>query len=650
MMVWLIAIMGLSVFSQEPVSLPYETPDLSSKIIQELARVEISGSLDLVDLNIIDGVNASLRYRYENEPSYTGAFHLRSDLWRVNVDVQPGQILADLDNQRFGLGFNKGTEILFVRPFKTKKESLIAAPYHLNKLPLTAKRVVERLEIGDLVVLTSHLNLAISAKNLPTPKTVSAHLTTHYIVSGEFQIHIIKRSHTQVQLKLIMAKGQSKGLGLNLGYPKDTFKVTGLKILDRRVEKLFDATDFFQFNLSQSSGQMLLMDYVLDLQDQEIASLYDQIFNKFYTLRVFSLSNPFKSFAHGSHNFITDLTAIDDWVAKEQSRPAIDQRIKKQFNIYNEVALQLDQSIKIGLVLFNLRNKQQYIDNAIVLTNLDKSKEHYRLQLFEQTFSSSAFFSFWKSQIKKRASFLFRTDSILENNLGYEHILFDWEYRDKKLDLEELDQIKQQLGYVLSLELSNSINWNQWIGANHHLTNARILISAALNQSALSYFERFTYAQFYYSLLDYLQSIPEPLANSQSNELSGDGATSFRQSVEDKFKTDIETISRYLGIYFDQSNQFTSKQKVQAMASLQNNPLFTEIGAGFLISLLPKSSRSDYVYLNMVASADSHSTLIFNHGKSGDYRINDIIQYIRAVFSRQTVDLFLESGVFRQTP
>lgn len=650
MLILFISYLSLNLFAADLPEVPYETPDLSTKIVRELARLEISGGLDLVDLNLFDGVNASLKYRYENEPSYTGAFHLRSDLWRVNVDVQPGQLLADIDNQRFGLGFNKGTEILFIRPFKSKKDSLIALPYHLNRLPLTADRVLDRLQIGDLVVLNSYLNLAVSAKSLPTPKQVTAHLATHYIVSGEFQIHITKRSDTQVQVKLIMAKTKSAGVNATIGFPKDTFKVTGLKIVNRRIERLFDATEFFQFNVGLSSGQMLLMDYFMDLKHKDIAKLYDQIFNKFYTLKVFNFSNPFKSFAQSTHDFITDLTMIDEVVASEQLRPVADRRIEKQFNIFNEVAFQIDQSIKIGLVLFNFKNQHQYVDNAIVLTQLDQSKEHYRLHLFEQSQSSSAFFSFWRAQIKKRASFLFKTDASLENNLGYEHVIFDWEYRDKKLDLGELDEVRQQLSYILPANSENSINWSQWLGGYHHLTNARILMSAALNQSALKYLERYSYSQFYYSLLDYLRQIPMPVSLPQSSQVLHDGGFVNGQLVEDKFRSDIETISRLLAIYFDQSHQHTNKEKGQAMASLQYNPLFTEIGAGFLISLLPLEQRSNYIYINMAASAEEHSTLVFNYGKSGNYRINDIIQYVRAVFSRQTVDLFLESGSYRQTP
>lgn len=90
---------------------------VASSLRNRIASLDVRLGVDLLEGEVIEGVNAAVRYRYQVEPSYKGDYHLRMDRWIMQANVNPGDLLGDYDLSPIGLNLHKGAEILFVRSF-----------------------------------------------------------------------------------------------------------------------------------------------------------------------------------------------------------------------------------------------------------------------------------------------------------------------------------------------------------------------------------------------------------------------------------------------------------------------------------------------------------------------------------------------------
>lgn len=89
----ILTIHASSLYAQEDISGLLEKKTFASKIRDEVAALDISASIKLLDIDLADGINVSSKYKYEVETSYQDQYFTRIDKWDVNAGINVGDII-----------------------------------------------------------------------------------------------------------------------------------------------------------------------------------------------------------------------------------------------------------------------------------------------------------------------------------------------------------------------------------------------------------------------------------------------------------------------------------------------------------------------------------------------------------------------------
>ena len=96
--------------------------EIVERIHEEVADLDLNFDVDLLDVDLFEGVGISNAYRFEVEPSYLASFHTRVDKWEVKFDLRPGDLLKDVIDIPIYLNIDKNFSILsFFINFKKRK-------------------------------------------------------------------------------------------------------------------------------------------------------------------------------------------------------------------------------------------------------------------------------------------------------------------------------------------------------------------------------------------------------------------------------------------------------------------------------------------------------------------------------------------------
>lgn len=607
------------------------------KIRDRIASLDVSLKVDLLEAEIFEGVNTALRYRYEFEPSYKGDYHLRMDRWTLDTDVNVGDMIKQAERGfRIGLNLKHGTEVLFVRSFKKKSDAIKAIPYPFWNLPFNAEDISEKLEIGDFVSFTAAMNVVFDASTLPFTVTPVV-LSTHYLMSGDFQVHLFRKNKDQVVLKIIALRKKEKGFGVSAGFARG-YKIFGLRVVDRRIEKWTNITEIFQLSMASTKSNLLMVDYTLDLRDSRVRDAYDGLVTSMYELNTLSIGNPFDSNTELSDKLISDITPFETIFATERLRANNLRTVDRNFKGKNDVDENSKTGFRFGALLFRFARDVQYTENALTSVDQNEIKNYFRLHTFQRTATNSWWFSYYKSESVSRSSMLFEADQELKIK-SLKDIVFEWDYRDKSLEDDEFMMIQNAVKQAVPPSVYGKINWGDWT-ANREYNNARFLYRMVLNPKALTSVTGMHLGRVFDLLNAYILTIPEPTADSIDPFKDEETRRQMRQTVLEKYSYDLLNISHWLSQVFDLT--ISNDERAKAFAELRFNNLFIEIGPGFLVSLLPQADLQNYVYFNIVLTADDMKPMPFEYGKVPDRKLWDAASYIRAVLDSRDTDLAIQ--------
>ena len=166
---------------------------------------DLNISLDLLDLDLYEGIGISSKYKYQVERSERPNMHTRIDRYQFKLNVRPGSIIREALDLPINVGINRGSEVCFVRHFTEKKAALQAIPYTPRNLPLNAERALEHLIPGDYVALP--VNLTVSQGTGLSSEyagTVGLHagISANVFVTGGFFVQVYRMHDSKVRLRL----------------------------------------------------------------------------------------------------------------------------------------------------------------------------------------------------------------------------------------------------------------------------------------------------------------------------------------------------------------------------------------------------------------------------------------------------------------
>lgn len=611
-----------------------ESKSFLSKVGDRLASLDIKLKVKLFEVELIDGLRAALNYRYAVEPSYDGEYHLRMDRATLTADANVGDLIGRA-NRYVGLSLKHETEFLYVRPFQKKTDALKAVPFGyeavptsiediLSRLPFNSQNIIDHLGVGEMFSFTAMMNLVVGANTLPLSVSTPAIVWTHYMVSGEFQVHVIKADAQKVRVKLIAVQKTEKGVGFTAGIGKG-HEIFGLRVVDRQIERVTNLTEMIKMGTYRMTSALFLVDYMLNFKDPRVRDAYDGLMSKVLQFNTLKIAKPWTSKQELTNKLISDVTPFEALYLSESSKPAHLRVVDRFFKGNNKVENSDRTPFKFAPVIMKLARETEYYENMLTSERADGALDYYRLHTFQRTLESSFWFSYYKQVGVSRASLLFDSDG--SQKIGnLRDIVFEWNYRDKSLTESEIRMIKDAVKQAVPESIHGKINWGSFT-QNKEYANARFIYKVLLQPEALNAVKSRTSGEIFGLLSDYIQSIPEPSA-SKDEAPDGMGFNSF-YTVADKYRDQLLTIAHYMAKVVDP--KLTNDERSAAFSELRFSNLFIEIGPGFLISLLPPTNLPKYVNFEITMTADDVPPMTYHYGVISDRKVYEAASYIHSV-------------------
>jgi len=591
-------------------------PLVLKNIIQEkVADLHVGLDLKFLSLSAFEGIGLAARYRYEFEPSYQDGFFQRIDHWKLRTSLLPGSLLQNVFQFPLAFHLEGERELLFIRQFKSHADALSAKPYHLKHLPFTAQKALDHLNPGDFVLIPCRLNLMVEARAGVGAGILSSDVSTHYLISGEFQIQVLRVAGDRVRLRLIaLNRREHKLAGARSGLG---FELFGLKILGKELEAVMDI-DLARYSRNKESGGMLVLDYLFDLKYEEARNAYDSVLKVGYQFK--SLPAIISNFKQEKLKdiMVQDLTAIEELCRRELEKPRSSRIVKRIFKGVSEYSMNNDR-FKIGIGLFHYRGGRSYTENEITRYSSLDIPRRYLFSNFTETRTRKLLFA-GKNQRILNSSGLFLLDR-KQRIRGIKDFGFGWFIKDDTFTAQEqkvlLDSLKRNLPDFIFNTLQT-----QNIFPLEKRSYAKLQFQAYLHRGVFHLLEDISREELRDSLDNYLMKYPVDYGI-------------LRRTVSDE----EEMLDQMVKVLAESRVELNIRDRVRWAMELHENEIFQEIGIGFILSLIPKQKLEELVHIALNFKALHTPTLEFQFGnlrQSLEYRE---LMLIQSMLNERTLEI-----------
>jgi hypothetical protein len=617
----------LSVNSQAKLSDILTEAKVQENIRDYVAERVITANVNLFDLNLFEGIGISSRYRYQIEPSYKSEFHTRIDKWSISAAIRPGDILPGEVSPLF-INFNKGSEVYFVRQFKSKINAAKAIPYNLKHLPLTAKKAINNLKVGDFVSFPSKLAVAIGAKltSLTAPVNVSA--DRFHIITGEFIVQVFKQKDNKVRLKLIAQKSYGKGTSTGA---KASYSLFSINVLDKQIEKIV-STDLIRFGFKKEDGHQFIIDYIFDLNDVKASEAYNQILSstyKFRDLKIFRKNINAEGIANqliSSYEKAETLQKED--IKKEQKRV---ERVFKGFNHYNRA----EESFKFGLFLINYNKNEIFTGNNLTYENEYGERLDFYYPNFSYTKDRKLGLGFAaKKEYLRQSTFgLVPTDEEGVSE-SYADFGFTLDIRDEIFRSKEQKRVLNLFQSTIPKVIFDEIDWDIWKGGKKK-SSARAYLQFIIKGNAFDSLRGMSFEEIHNRLIKFEKNRRE---NGGASVLSF--AKNFIETITLSFPANkVKLRNLAVKIYYIINDDIKGREKIDRIMELRNNLLFEDFGFQFLISLLDQKELHKLIYFKLSLFADEITPVEYSFGERNYTKLYTELDYILNAIQNRSFDL-----------
>lgn len=569
--------------------------EIQEKIRETIADQDINFNVDLGNIDLIDGINVSNKYRYDVEASYINKFYTRIDKWDINAGINVGTILKELVDVPFGFSVNRSNSFFFVRQFPTKLEAMKAIPYAPNKLPLNAKLALKNLRPGDFVSMPANMNIAVGAgvsTSVAGAVGVSAGANVSFVLSGEFTIQVFKLDDTHVRLKLLTKRGRDSAASANVGA---SFNIFGIRLLDRQIERLVDR-DLAQFGYSYNPGAQFIIDYVFNLKDPAAQEAYNQIMSstvKFKDIIVADMVNP----KDLKDKLISSYEKADDLFYMDQQMPPKERRVQRIFKGFSSYGGHT-RHIKLGLLVTSYTKDRTFTESRV--TFIDKKEKD--LQFYYPTYSKyieakfgKKFFQLKDQSYQNNFGLIPRfksEDSTLKNgDLG-----LTFERKDRYFTSYEQKAVEKFMLSQIPTSMARNIDFSQWKDGSKKM-DSRIFFQLILKAQGFEYLKNYPVEELRKKIIIYVNEKRKlHVIERTDDDNAAEELKSFLLLDHWIEKERLLSLANKIAVTLAKSN---TEEMIKDFISLSEGGVFDKIGVGFLISLLPQDKLEDLVYLKL---------------------------------------------------
>jgi hypothetical protein len=650
---------------------------ISSMATSDSARTEVPGTMGevfakqpwlskqweklKVDLKVpinleAGGVSWSWKYVGSSQPSFLKGTHQRLDAWSTTLSTNTGAL--GWTTGPVGVSGTLGANVIFSRIFGSQTQSIMQKPYTFwDRIPWRHEEVISLLRESDALRLEVYFDNGIyisdSSGNSGFGITRSRGL--------RFLVDIYRLKNNQVRLKLVGQRNDGNlGSSFNIN-PLDTFDYGTSGFLRRLLSKIFKC-ELFSHKTTNSSMENPpidtdMFDYVFNLKNPEAAKAYDEVMQEIRDFKYLNLLNPlnkdslvFKGRAQATQRVTEQLELLvqpADQVFRENRRnPPEERSVDRSFRAKARSALTGTSLSSKCLRLWNVEGLDSV--SRTLIMNFDRA-DYVTYQIFENVLrekKTSFGLSNWGTVVRNSLNTLFKAE-LSDNNvflpLELTDLTLTQDQREKDFTQKEFkSEVKDYLAYVLPPKVFKSIDWIPFERADSGAkTNVSLRYDIIFNQESFLAMEEYSQSQIEKQMRDYALNFP----NAKWLETTPvDGINRTRGARwYDRFDYDIAQVSGPLEIILSKDPRHSLGDKAKAYATIRANPLFRQIGIGFLISMLPAESAADLMGFRLSMNGPNNLNITAKYGIEGETKTYLSVDYILRLISDRSFDLRLQS-------
>ncbi|MCB0413254.1 MAG: hypothetical protein KDD50_02910 [Bdellovibrionales bacterium] len=653
--------------------------DAGSSIKKEFNNLRVQTDLDLFDLDIIDGIGTGLKYKIEIEPSFFDEHYTRIESFRLNADVNHGEKIGELGevpiNISFGLRNN--TEMIFARQFKSQREAFAdgVVSYTIKNIPLTAQRAIEKLQPGDFYATKADMSFIVGAGVSQMKGIVQLSAATHFLITGQFQVHIYRAKDNRVRFRAFAIKSKSKGASVGARTLPD-FEVFGLKLLDRQIVRMFKV-DLARLSVSKGNSTVFMVDYMFNFSDQNTSSpvslgqtkkAYDQVIQNSFKFKPLN-SNAWESLTSDREKIrelgLTLIEPVEKIVDAERSQSIEDseKRVHRYFLGFTETKSHV-RDFKYGTILTRFKNSKSFSHTRLRSRDENNQPKDYVISAYTGRKTSEKdsiiskllgfldFLSFKMEEIQSAA--VVTTADQRGNPQELSDFVLRYDMRDRIFRDKELKRFENRLKRILPEDKYKEViteiyresrpdeegkPWDKKFDGKT-LKKVRVAYQVSFKRPALLLLENLSGDQITDYLEKYLETIPKPSA------LLPTGLSDHQHRRSNEMWNFLRKTQLIRGLEeaFDTSRK--NSDRLESFEDLRDNALFKQIAGGFIVYLLenrmePGQTFEEFIHFSLDMTAKGLRTIDMQFGQDFDAKLYNALMYQQSIINNREFDLRL---------
>ncbi len=601
---------------------------IAQKVKDQVSKMSVGANVNLVNLDIFDGLSLSAKYRLESEPSYINGYYTRIDKYTLNADLNVGELTNSIKKP---LSFNivKATDVVFARQFKSQSESIKALPYSLKRFPLTAEKASQELEAGDFVAFQTNLDVitGLSSTSLMASH-VEGSASLRALLSGQFIVHIYKMPDNKMRIKLMAVRSRGTDGQLKLAINVTTFKMDALNNILEFVP--------FEFNTRYiNQNDLSMLDYVFDLNNPDAAKAYDDLMTaKKVFIKDMKTIDPRISKTDLENKVMMDMSEIEKISAEDVNRAAGHRRIERVFRGTN-TSTSYDSNFKISLNIIKFKAGNNYSQNKVLSYDRNNNKQQFLLDTYSSTTSAKSWFDIFGFENQVSMNMLFKADEQWSPQ-DFVALTAAREIKLASISSKDLEKIKSKIKGIIPTSEYAKIDWKNWDFSRGAITNGYFRHEIFFNPAAINAMPKMDHATVYSTFKNYVTKFGIPSVMPKNTNPNETAATA---RWEDKFDLDFQFIGSYFATAFDPSQ--SAQARYQAFLQLKDYEIWQEHGVGYMLELLPKEDLNKLVAYTLVVRANNSDAITHKFGFFDKAELYNSMMYIQNVINNRSIDLRL---------
>lgn len=435
---------------------PIAPGSIGARIRRELYKSDLSASLKLLDLQVMEGVGLSARYKWQVDGNLEDKYVSRVDTWELKADVAIGDLLRDLVDLPFGVNISAGEKLITVRQFQSYGAAAKALPKTPLGIPLTAKRA-RKMAVGDFWSIPAELTFATGVGANYSAGVFSAGASGNYVVSGRFRVQVFKTDSAHVRVRLVGTRTHGPGVS---GQARFGIEVFGIRVLDRALERLV-GVNLVNSGKSWSSGTNFSADYVFDLSNEEAAAAYDKVLNASLKTGPLLAANSLIKSARLDRAMLQDLRSAEELFHRDQALEPSRRRVNRMFKGLNEFS-STSRNLEVGIKLLRFDTGSSWVDNHLKVYNPDESTSDYSFPVFSSHDRWSALFGKFRED-RDHSLYAVMPADASGKALSLTDLVLTETIQDKSATRGEMGDYRKRLQRALGPSLADRLDLDQFL-------------------------------------------------------------------------------------------------------------------------------------------------------------------------------------------